>query len=245
MIFWRSKKRLSREIDDISQSKRGRLIIGASILRGGMIVPPIFAQFKKDYPHIDLKLIEGSNDTLLDFVQTGKADFAFVSAINDDVCGIKLLDERILLAAHTNKRLKTSGKSDASALVDLRDVKEAPFILLTPGQGIRIIADRIFGDYGFRPKIAYETKSLETAFRFVEAEQGYTFVVESLYHLHRKTTAVNCYPLDQGNYVYPLFICYRKGTYLSKSMLHFVNLTKKIMRDDKKFSFYTSCFRDS
>ncbi|MBW7573207.1 LysR family transcriptional regulator [Caproiciproducens faecalis] len=225
--FLKIEENISREMDDISQSRRGRICVGVSAFRGGVIVPPIFSRFKKAYPDVELKLVESSNNNnLLDLVQEGKADFAFVSSINEDVQSIKLLDEKVLLAAHANVFSET--QRDKMLSVNLLDLKEEPFILLTPGKGIRMIADRIFADYGFHPKIAYETRSIEIAFRLAEADQGCTFIVES-YYMNQKTTAINCFHLDRGNYSYPLYLCYKKDAYLSKSMIYFVELSKMLI----------------
>jgi len=219
------EERLSREMEDITDNKSGRIVVGASATRGAHIIPLLFASYKKKYPQIELKLKEGSNDYLLDLIRNGRADFAFVGYTSHDLESIRLGNDRLLLAVSSENSVAKNYIAQGKKAVDLRVFCEEPFIALHPGQAIRNSSDRIFADYEMNPVIAYETRSFDTAYRMAFSGLGCTFVTSAIQSASGK---IALFDLDRGIYPYPLLLVYRKNIYLSQPMQCFIDFSKKI-----------------
>ena len=49
---------------DILNNQTGKLRIGIAFTRGHAIMPELIAAFQKEYPGVDVELVESSNDVL-------------------------------------------------------------------------------------------------------------------------------------------------------------------------------------
>lgn len=223
--FFALENRLGRELEDITQSRLGRIVVGVSATRSPYIVPWLFKEFKKEYPSIELASKEGPNDYLLELVHGGKIDFAFVGYADQNLTSIRLGDDRLLFAVPRDNPIACDYISHNKKSVNLNDFREEPFILLRKGQAIRNTTDRIFSDCGISPHIAYETSSFDTAYRMARTGLGCTFVPSVLHPLFEEVVS---FDINSGSYLYPLLLVYNKDAYLSEAMRHFVDISKSL-----------------
>ncbi|NLL51867.1 MAG: LysR family transcriptional regulator [Peptococcaceae bacterium] len=221
------ERRLKREIEDILDSKSGRLVIGISSLRCTNIIPLAFPIFQKKYPSVELVLEEGSNEKLTEMVLSGKVDLALANPINNaDLDSIPLILDRVLLAVYHEHPLaqQTQDKHNLP-IIDMEKVKDDPFIIISSEHHVRKIADKIFSDHNITPKVILETSSIELAHRLVAQGMALTMVLESMVNYHQPAAS---YFRFENEYTHSLNICYRKNDYLSKIMLNFIDIAKKV-----------------
>lgn len=60
----------------------------------------------------------------------------------------------------------------------MKRLSSEPFIILTEHQGIGQFTRKIFENYNFNPKVFYEVKNVETAYRLAAAGFGITVIPE-------------------------------------------------------------------
>ena len=62
------------EFGDILNNQTGKLRIGIAFTRGHAIMPELIAAFQKEYPGVDVELVESSNDVLQKYLLDGTID---------------------------------------------------------------------------------------------------------------------------------------------------------------------------
>ena len=222
------EKNLKLKIQDILDDRRGRLVIGISPLRAANIIPNIIPIFRKEFPDVELILLEGTNLKLTDMVLEGKVDLAMATPPDTpEIESIPLLNDEILLA--TDKNHPFAQKLDTKNnffKIDLNSFKNDPLILLSPENDVRLITDQIFSDYNIIPRVILESTSLLLAHHLVTQEIAVTFVLKSMISLYNPDQQGCYFRFNKGNYSHNLRICYRKDHYLSKIILNFIRIAQ-------------------
>ena len=63
-----------RNARDLTERKRGRLVVAAPPLLAAMILPRAIADYKRTFPGIDVRLVDTQTDRIVDKVRSGEAD---------------------------------------------------------------------------------------------------------------------------------------------------------------------------
>lgn len=233
------QKELSDEMKDLAETKRGRLTLGISPIRGTYLLPKVLPPFNMAYPGIDLKLIEGTSAELEDWLLKGVTDLAVMSLpiLSDEISYEVIEIEELLIAIPPNHPVRSKAKknpADKYPSISLSWLKDDPFILLHHGQGMRQIADDLFKQAGFKPNIFLETKSLETANALVAAGVGVTFAMASTGWFTTNSEQPMFYSLDHPVPTRTLVAAFKKGTYFSNIAAAFIEQTKQVLHDHDK-----------
>ena len=69
---------LHREIMEIRQESSGKLRVAISTLRSMALLPRILPRFMKEYPAVELEVVEVGSTSMDDLVLTGKVDLALL-----------------------------------------------------------------------------------------------------------------------------------------------------------------------
>jgi DNA-binding transcriptional LysR family regulator len=163
--------RAVRDARDLSDKKRGRIVIAAPPLLAAMIVPAAIADFNAAFPGIDVGLVDARNDQILDRLRAGDADLA-IGTFDERADGIRrevLAQDALALfcapcsALAKKRRLKWA---------DLHDQK---LIMLTRDSSIRALTERTLAQAGLEAgKPLYEVSQMTTAVMLAEAGLGVT-----------------------------------------------------------------------
>lgn len=174
-VFYRHAQKLLKdyselynELNDVKERKRGELTIGMSHTRGHLLLPKMLPIFMKEYPLIEIRVLEDNVEQLEQALIKKAIDFAIIhdTASNPDIVYTPLLPEKILLVVSSQllnryencqsirKTLKETGKISC--------MEEIPFLLNKKGNISREISNRIFQDENWKPNILLETENIET-----------------------------------------------------------------------------------
>lgn len=167
---------LRSEMDDISQMRKGRLMIGSLPITGAHIWPKVLPVFQQRYPDIEIILVEEPTNVLEQLTMNGQTDVSLLTLPLQDrsLDYIPLTEEEIYLAVPPKHPMaEKAGQKDA---VSLASFKDEPFILLKKGQGFRNTSIQICADAGFSPNIVFESSNIETVQSLVAAGMGVAFV---------------------------------------------------------------------
>ena len=72
----RTQHAMQQEFCDISRNQKGELRIGIAFTRGRAIMPQLIPAFQRQYPNVEVTLIEDSNDALQKLLADGDIDQA-------------------------------------------------------------------------------------------------------------------------------------------------------------------------
>ncbi|MUG72639.1 LysR family transcriptional regulator [Paenibacillus validus] len=245
-------EQLKKEMEDISQMRKGRLVVGSLPITGAHVLPLVLPVFQERYPEIDVVLVEETTRNLEHLTASGQADISLLSLpLFDDALAYEpVIEEEIVLAvppqhplaakaaeaapgeggdAWTDQLRPLSGADRSVQPVDIGLLRNEPFIALKKGQGFRQIAIELCGSAGFSPNIVFESSNIETVQSLVAAGMGIAFVPHMVSRGRWSKLAPAYLPL-QSRPTRTLVVAYRKGRYLSKAVEAFMETFRDVMR---------------
>ncbi|WP_434798567.1 LysR family transcriptional regulator [Terrisporobacter vanillatitrophus] len=227
----RIRNKINAEISDICKNNKGRLNIAVPSTRGGYMIPETLPIFMEKYPHVEINLIEGPSANAETALINGDADLAVFNypVIHPDLEYEILGTEELTLAVSKDNPLSKCGVKKKDCKYDWIDInlfKDENFILHFPYQRTGQIADKIFQKAGFNPKIALRTRSIECAVRLTSSNFGVCFVSENhLKHMHL-INPPKYFSIGTPSTSFQLVVAHRKGIYLTKYMLDYIEILK-------------------
>lgn len=223
-------EQLRREMEDIAELRKGRIVVGSLPMTGSHVLPHVLTAFRAAYPEIELALVEETTSQLEQLTAAGGTDVSLLSLplVEPSLAYEPIIEEEIYLAVPPEHRLAAHAGAAPVSIAELRD---EPFVLLKKGQGFRAIAFGLCEQAGFSPRTAFESSNIETVQSLVAAGMGVAFVPQMI-----ARSPVNghapVYVRLEGAPSRTLVIAYRKGRYLSNAaeafILTFRETTKRL-----------------
>jgi DNA-binding transcriptional LysR family regulator len=212
---------LRREMEDIADMRKGRLVVGSLPMTGSHILPHVLPVFREAYPNIEIVLIEESTKRLEQLTASGGTDVSLLSLplIEPSLAYIPILEEGICLAVPPDHPLSEPEYKDAVIPVSM--LRDEPFVLLKKGQGFRAIAHDLCQSAGFDPRVVFESGNIETVQSLVAAGMGIAFLPKMVTR-HDWQGRAPVYLQLEGKPTRTLVIAYRKGRYLSNAAEAFI-----------------------
>jgi LysR family hydrogen peroxide-inducible transcriptional activator len=224
---------LGREMDDISQMRKGKLIVGSLPITGSHILPLVLPVFQERFPEIEIQLIEETTASLEKLTASGETDICLLSIPVEEpsLTYETLIEEEICLALPPKHPLALHA-SDSNGHVQIIDLQEEPFIVLKKGQGFRQITVDLCREAGFEPRIVFESSNIETVQSLVAAGMGIAFVPQMVTRNQGFATSPVYLSLADPRPTRTLVIAYRKGRYLSKAAEAFITTLTEVIGPD-------------
>lgn len=226
---------LHREIMEIRQESSGKLRVAISTLRSMALLPRILPRFMKEYPAVELEVVEVGSTSMDDLVLTGKVDLALLLSrekVIEDLTYVPLGRERLLLFAGPETELAKTTPPYTGITIDR--AKDEKFISVHPGHGTRTTQDHMFNEYRISPRIIFETHSVEVARRLAIACNAVALFPETLLSNWMHPAGIY-YPILGDQFLRELFFCYSKNSYLPRYMADFIKITKEeCFSEDRK-----------
>ena len=132
---------------------------------------------KKLFPNVNFKIYSESSTRLLDMVNKGSIDFAFITTpykADDDLEIYNIAKLNDILIAPISYKEKIKDK------VSIKELNNYPFILLSKEMQFREYIDSFLNKYGINITPIYETDSSAILTPFVELGYGLTFIPDEM-----------------------------------------------------------------
>jgi DNA-binding transcriptional LysR family regulator len=159
-------------ITDSQESLRGHIR-----LLGGMTVclyvfPPLLTELKRQHPDVELKLVSGSSERLIQHLRAGSGDLAFLTLPVDqpDLVTVPVMQEELMLVTAAKHPLSRKRK------ILPQDLVRQPFVLFEAGSNTRRVIDEFFVREQIAPRVVAETENVEIAKAMVGAGLGISLV---------------------------------------------------------------------
>ncbi len=230
-------------LNDLEGLRAGHLAIGGSNLFTSYILPPILQRFMKDYPGVEVNLVESNTKQLERQLLSGSLDlvidnYLFSESIYERR---KFSAEHLLLAV---PRPMLAGKEEALAgamldaagvragrhlpetwpAVDLGWFEEEPFLLLKPGNDTRERSETLLAEAGIRhPRILLDLDQQMTAYHLACYGMGIAFVTDTLIRNVPSDSRIVFFcpkgSVNQRN----IYFYYKRSRYMTRAMETFLN----------------------
>ncbi len=240
------EEELTQQLADLTDMKTGVLKIGTSPFRASCLLPKSIAEFHKMYPGVSIQILENQMTDLEKAALEGRIDLYLGTGPFDENLfhAETLAEEQLYLAVPpdcpVNIGLEAYQVSDydikldnaklhRTPTVDLSLFKPLKFILQQQGQKLNPIILEICHASGFDPNIILYSERLETAFSWVLAGIGASFLPDFLIRFGNYGKHPIYYKLNHPRASRHLCIAYRKNRYLSRVSIEYIAVLKRLI----------------
>ena len=165
---------LQREIGDFDEEATASLRIGSSDTSAVYFLPSRMKAFSKRMPQTRVVVVTRSSDEIADAVQHGDLDLGIVTLpiARDGLESRALFEQRLVLVTPRDHPLHTR------RTIDLRELKNEPFIRLDSGTRTGGVLETYFVEQGFAPQVVMDSGSFEVIKRYVQEGLGISILPE-------------------------------------------------------------------
>lgn len=216
---------LLRSMEQFKSGEAGQLLIGVTPFRSSYLIPEVIREFRKQYPHIQVKLHEAGSDLLRKEAAEGKFDFAVVNLPVDEsvLDAIPLESDRLVMVVPREWKhcLPESQQTDDAEFSIFR---ELPFVVVQKNQEMRQLFDKMCAANNFQPNIAAEVVSLTTAWSMVCAGVGATMLPLQFVRNKAAGTDVSVIGIQNAVYTRQPVIITKRNQYISAHARYAIQL---------------------
>jgi DNA-binding transcriptional LysR family regulator len=172
-----------RAIDDMRYAAeemaglvRGHVQLGMVTACGVPDMPVLLQRFHREYPGIDITLVEDNSDALIDKLCDGTLDLALIALNHKDPDGLELqvvADEPFMAVVKFGEPLSKQ------ETVGLGALEEHTLISMPVGSGMRSVLDEFCTAAGVRPRIGLEASNPQMLVELASRGLGVAIVPES------------------------------------------------------------------
>ncbi|HEX7935008.1 MAG TPA: LysR substrate-binding domain-containing protein, partial [Paraburkholderia sp.] len=157
-----------REIREIGEQRRGRVVVAASPTIACRLMPRVLAACGQRFPHIALGLRDDVQSDVVRKVKSGEVDFGVVIGpfAADDLLGESLMTDSFCVVSRDDHPLAQQKQ------VGWADLEGQHLIMLDYASGSRPIIDAVMHEYGVSATVVQELGHSATVFGLVEAGLG-------------------------------------------------------------------------
>lgn len=229
---------LSKEMKDFQEGSTKSLVIGTTAITGGHVLPVLLRNYHRQYPKVQIQLVEDSTDVIVDLTKRGKVDISILSLPinNSSLSVVEMITEPLFLVLSQNESNWLSGlpsfkekiapSMSSDSKIDLKWFAKAPFILLKKGFRFRDLVEELCVTSGFKPNVVFETSSIETAQSLASHGLGITLVPEMVAQYTQPPIPQYLRLVSEPTRT--LVFAYRHG-YLSQAARDWISLHKATM----------------
>ncbi|HEX6352391.1 LysR family transcriptional regulator [Actinophytocola sp.] len=167
--------------DEMAGLVRGRVRLGMVTSCGVPDMPALLERFRRDYPGIDITLVEHNSHALVDQLRDGTLDVALIALTRNDPEGLELAviaDEPIVAVVAYGEPLSDQKRVTLGAL------EEHTLISMPVGSGMRSVLDEACTAAGVRPRIGLEATNPAMLAQLAARGLGVAIVPESTAREH-------------------------------------------------------------
>ena len=226
------------EVGEISSLRTGRLTIGMTTYLATWLLPQILPEFRRQYPNVNIVLVEKSSTQLEAELTARHLDFAvmhsFANSSHQEKSRITFYPisrSAFVLAAPKGTPLARHARPNPAGglpIIDLKKLEGQPFVMVDQGRRIRQISDHILWQAGITPEVVITTVSYETAHRLACCGVGLTFIPQQYGEIFQGPYQGEYFAIDQEYSPYwDLCVAVAKDSYIANAaqvFIHMLNL---------------------
>jgi DNA-binding transcriptional LysR family regulator len=213
------RRQAQNALNELETSPRGELVIAANEATCIYVLPAVFAEYKAQFPGVQLQVNRSYGSRVVEAVMENVADFGLTQlpVAEKRVQVVEILKDEIHCVVPAGHPLASARQVACEDLI--------PFPLLLPQSGItRSRLNTWFEKVEDDLQISMELDSTETMKRFVKAGLGICFLTASNCREDVAAGTLMSLPLAPEPMIRKLGLIYRKDKVLSKAALGFIQV---------------------
>lgn len=233
--------RLVSYFNDVRKYKTGKIKVAISSYAGTFMMPGVLSEFYKEYPDIDIELIDFASLRQIEGDIRREFDIALTTIPSDkNLFHYELItrEEYYLIVPKSfpvNRTVWQNGSAvqepgEEYPTVDLKEFAEVPFITWQKGVVTNDAFDAICEANGITPRQIVKCYSSAPMFYLACAQIGAAIMpIDSILNMLGTENAdkICVYRILNNNLGFERAIVYTKGKYITKPMRYLIDLMKK------------------
>lgn len=229
-----TRQDMAREFCDISENQKGELRIGIAYTRGHAIMPRLIPAFQREYPNVEVQLLEGSNDALQKALLDGGIDLAiaaFPKSLPEAELEPYYTEDIVLCLADSllsDCRIDLGAYRGSIAAGDLSALRACPFVLGSTGDIGGRIGRELLRASGVSPISRATSENVETLLALCVQGVGACFCPENLLQTAlspAQLARLHILPLCPGA-SYPICFGYLRRSYQWSMISEFIRIAR-------------------
>lgn len=162
-------------VSEYTDPEKGTIQIGFTSSFSSYILPTAISAFKRQYPSVQFKLNQCSNQQLEEKVMKGDLNMALLGPVPKNINNVKgtiFFTEKIVALLPLNHPF-----ASASSL-KINQLRNDSFVLFPEGFVLRELVEKGCKDLGFTPKVSFEGEDIDAIKGLVSAGLGISLVPE-------------------------------------------------------------------
>lgn len=124
-----ARSELLSEVDAMHSNIEGSLTIATIPTLFNKIIPKALSAFKRDYPHIEVEVIESDRDDILKMVEAQVVDIGLIGKAENEQFGQHIVAHSLNIATDFRLIVPKKSKLSLQNTVDMKAISEYPFVL--------------------------------------------------------------------------------------------------------------------
>lgn len=223
-----SNRQLTLKLNDISNQSRHLIRLGISPHRSNIILPDVLEHFYKEYPACELHVTEKPTYILKKMLENNSIDL-IIDVAHPDTVNYQsdlLINESIMIAI---PKTFISGYPSIESYIDLKQLLELPFIMLSEDQILGSMSRKICESANFYPDIRMITSNIETALMLASRQIGITFVPEIFSVQKRFSSKIQYASIRDFHTQRQICLVYHKNLYQCKQLSALIRLFREMI----------------
>ncbi len=209
--------RMIKQLEDISENRKGRLRIGIPWQRLEYMAPTLLPRLHEEFGSIEVDIVPGNYSVLEEALRNRKVDFIIVPLLKPDEnynC-VEIHRENIYAVTrrgYLSSSCLVEGRRDS---VDLRAIADMPIFVLPESFSFRRVTEGLFEMYGITPSNLVEYPSPGSKFRTAAAGQGIDIVLKSNVEITKSVDPLDVFFIGSPPASVGVYAIFRKDAYIS------------------------------
>lgn len=225
--------RIMQNIEDTFSKKNLNIFnIGASSIPATYILPTLLGKYYKSHANISFNIIQADSLSTIDGVINGTFNLGFVgmSTMDNNLSFEKLLSDKLVVVTPYKNYFKTlkSNKTNIKSLL------KNPIIFREQGSATLKESMKIMDALGIDKKnlnIIASVNNTQTLKEFIKSGLGISIMSSLSIKEEVRRKELLSFQIDDFESVRNFYLVYRKNTILSKSIIDFINFSKRYLGD--------------
>lgn len=222
---------MNREMRDITHHMAGRLRLGFPGERIIYMLPLIITPFKEKYSGIDVEVVTGPGNRLLESLRAGEVDFVFLPDWHEykDITRVKVSEEELLLVAARGYLKEKHFLDREKKIINWREIARLPLITLKKGHALRSSVEVLYKNSGIKPQIAFESHSNMLSYRLAAQGLGFAVIPEITLKLMEGSMDAEVFHLAEAPLTWDVYALYREGCYIGQVEQTFLDIVREAL----------------
>ena len=230
MDILRVWERTEKIMEEMADTHRGNLLLGASTIPGEYIMPTLLKDYKEKHPQVNIFMDIGDTEDIISGVTEGELDVGIVGAPFDHrrLDGFEWIEDELVLVVPEEHELSAGGKVSVNALM------HEYWLFREKGSGTRQTAEEVLRHLGVKTEqlsIAAELGSTEAVLSSVEAGLGVSLVSVWAVNRAQKAGRLKSLRISGADFSRRFYVIFPRQKQRRRTVEAFLNFLRQVKEE--------------